>query len=478
MTVNRRDFLRTAASVPAAAALGGTLAQSTTDAQARVPDASAPGGLPDPESSGIEHIVVVMMENRSFDHLLGWLPGANGIQAGLTYLDNKGNAHATHRLSYYVGCTHPDPDHSFAGGRSELNDGKMDGWLRTGSNDSFSIGYYTEADLPLFSALARNFTTLDNYFASILASTFPNRMFQHAAQTDRLGNTLDLSSLPTIWDRLMAAGISSRYYYSNVPFLALWGLKYLGISALYDHFKADAAAGTLPAVSFVDPWYTVLDDGTGNDDHPHADLRKGEIFLRDVVTRLTSGPKWQNTVLVINRDESGGFFDHVAPPRVIAPNTVDTDLVNGRALLGCRVPTLVISPFSRGNPAQPRIDSLLYDHTSVLKLIEWRWRLPPLTARDACAEIQNLAYALNFAAPDSSVPALPQIAEPPLEICSLEDIFDSSDTGIPLINANKAMQVAQAKHNAGITNESYDFYRLLKSEKVAGWQIPDAMLTK
>ncbi len=96
----------------------------------------------------------------------------------------------------------------------------MDGWLQTSSNDTFSIGYYEEADLPFFSALARNFTTLDNYFPSILSSTFPNRVFQHAAQTDRLSNTVDLSTLPTIWDTLAVAGVSHKYYYSNVPFLA------------------------------------------------------------------------------------------------------------------------------------------------------------------------------------------------------------------------------------------------------------------
>ena len=477
MSVNRRDFLRKAASVPAAAALAGTLAESTSQVQAQSIQTGASSlVLPNPALSGIEHVVVVMMENRSFDHLSGWLPNANGQQAGLTYLDSSGNAHSTQHLNYYVGCSHPDPDHSYAGGRSVYNDGKMDGWLRTTTNDSFSIGYYEEADLPLFATLARNFTTLDNYFPSILSSTFPNRVFQHAAQTDRLSNTLDISTLPTIWDRLQGAGVSCRYYYSNVPFLALWGFNYLGISALYAQFKADAAAGTLPAVSFVDPWFTILDDGTGNDDHPHADLRKGEIFLRDVVTTLASSPHWNNTVLVINRDEWGGFFDHVTPPRVIAPNTVDTDLVNGQALLGCRVPTLIVSPFARGNPASPRINSLLYDHTSVLKLIEWRWGLAPLTARDASDEVANLAYALSFSSPDPSLPTLPVIAEPLLDPCTLEDVFESSETGAKVISASKATAVAQSKQ--GVGDEAYDFYLLLKSERMQGWTVPESVLEK
>jgi phospholipase C len=378
-----------------------------------------------------------------------------------------------------VGCSHPDPDHSYAGGRSEYDNGKMDGWLRTSTNDSFSIGYYEQADLPLFGTLALNFTTLSNYFPSILSSTFPNRVFQHAAQTDRLSNTLDLSTLPTIWDRLQAAGVSCRYYYSNVPFLALWGIKYLPISALIDQFTADVASAALPQVSFVDPWFTILDDGTGNDDHPHADLRKGEIFLRSIVSTLATSSLWSKTVLIINRDEWGGFFDHVVPPRVIAPNNVDTDLVNGQALLGCRVPTLMVSPFARGNPAKPTINSLLYDHTSVLKLIEWRFDLDPLTARDGSDEIANLALALNFQAQDTSIPALPVIAEPPLEPCTLDDILQSLDvTGVPVVNTSKALQTAEQMNTSGVDNETYDFYLLLKSDRTAGWPLPEQLIEK
>jgi phospholipase C len=469
MSVNRRDFLRKAVSLPAAA-----LASAIPNSQSQIRAANEV--LPTPAASGIEHIVVVMMENRSFDHLLGWLPNSNGAQAGLSYPDKNGNLQPTQRLNYFVGCSHPDPDHSYAGGRSEFDNGKMDGWLRTSSNDSFCIGYYEEEDLPLFATLARNYTTLNNYFPSILSSTFPNRVFQHAAQTDRLSNTLDLSTLPTIWDRLMAAGVSCRYYYSNVPFLSLWGPKYLGISALIEQFAFDAATGNLPAVSFVDPWFTILDDGTGNDDHPHADLRKGEIFLSQIVSALAASPQWSNTVLVINRDEWGGFFDHVVPPRVIAPNNVDTDLVSGQALLGCRVPTLIVSPFASGTPAKPRINSLLYDHTSVLKMIEWRWALDPLTARDASDEIANLASALNFSSQTTALPPLPVVPDPGFDPCTLWDIFNSFDeSGAPVVNSARATAVAQAKNNRGEDNETYDFYLLMKSERMQGWEVPASL---
>src|ERR1700722_5796666 len=307
--------------------------------------------------------------------------------------------------------------------------------------------YYEEADLPFFSALARNYTTLDNYFASILGPTFPNRIFQHAAQTDRTSNTIDLCTLPTIWDNLAAAGVSHKYYYSNVPFLALWGLKYLGISAMFSDFLADAAAGTLPSVSFLDPRFTILDDGGGNDDHPHADLRGGEAFLGEVYSAITTGPGWNNTVMVINRDEWGGFFDTVPPPRVIAANDVDTDLVNGNTLLGCRVPVVVVSPLSQGgNPATPRINSLLYDHTSVLKMIEWRYNLPPLTPRDASNQVANLALALNFQAVYTPPPTLPVVKQPFPTPCGLFVLGSEID------------------------NESYDFFKLLVSDLVSGWK--------
>jgi phospholipase C len=440
MSINRREFLRNVAGAASAAALASQVHLAA--AQSTAPS------LPDPSASGIEHIVVVMMENRSFDHLLGWLPGANGVQAGLSYLDSAGEAHPTYPLTTYVGCPHPDPDHSYTGGRSEIDGGLMDGWLRTSTNDVFCIGYYPESALPFWSAFARNFTTCDNFFCSILGPTYPNRVFQHAAQTDRLSNTHDLSTLPTIWDNLAAAGVSNRYYYSNVPFLALWGPKYLGISAFYTDFLNDAASGNLPSVCFLDPRFTILDDGLGNDDFPHADLRAGEAFLSTVYRALSTGPAWQSTVLIVTRDEWGGFYDTVPPPRVIAPNDVDTDLVNGNALLGCRVPVVVASPFSMGTPATPRIDSGLYDHTSVLQFIEWRFGLPPLTTRDASTQIGNLAATLNFAAPYVAPPSIPLVAPPIPTPCDLFHLGSETD------------------------NEGYDFYKLLTSHLMSGWSIP------
>jgi phospholipase C len=386
-----------------------------------MPDIAGAKRKPGPSSaatSGIQHVVVVMMENRSFDHYLGWLPNAEGEQAGLTYTDSAGMAFPTMPLAPdFQGCGHPDPDHSWEGGRTQYDGGRMDGFLRSGMNDVYSIGYYEEADRMFGSAFARAFTTCDHFFASILAETFPNRVFQHAAQTDRLDNTLDVSTLPTVWDRLAAKGISARYYFSDVPFLALWGIKYVPIMRPYEQFLADAAAGTLPHVSFVDPRFLDEESGTSGDDHPHADIRSGDAFLAATFHAVATGPGWKHTVFVVTYDEWGGFFEHVAPPRAAAPNGVDPDIEGGKTLLGFRVPVVVASPWSHGDPANPRVVSTTFDHTSVLKLIEWRWNLAPLTARDASNDVGNLRDALDFAHFDASVPSLPLPLPPPPMAC-------------------------------------------------------------
>jgi phospholipase C len=374
--------------------------------------------LPPRATAQVDHIVVVMLENRSFDHLLGWLPNANGMQSGLTYPAKDGNSHSTAPLPPdYQGCAHPDPDHSWEGRRIAYNDGKMDGVLLAGMNDDYAIGFYGEADRPFHSALARAYTTFDHFFSSILAETYPNRIFMHAAQTDRLENSLALSTLPTIWDRLSEKGVSARYYYSDLSFLWLWGTKYLPISARYEQFLADAAAGTLPSVAFVEPHFVSAELGTSNDDHPHADIRAGDAFLAQTFHAVATGPAWGSTVFIVTYDEWGGFFDHVAPPRAVAPNAVDPDLVGGKALLGMRIPVVVASPFTWGDPASPRVISEVFDNTSILKLIEWRWNLKPLTARDASADVGNLALALDFADPQQAVPALPDPQPPNVTVC-------------------------------------------------------------
>ena len=291
---SRRQFLEQAALAGGAFAFAGPAALA----------AKPSTGLPNPKNSGIEHVIVMMMENRSFDHLLGWLPGADGQQVGLSYTDDGGVSHATYPLAPdYQGCGHPDPDHSYAGGRVEYDGGACDGWLRAGSNDIYAIGYYTQSDVPFLASAAPGWTTFDRYFAAMLGPTFPNRFCMHAAQTDRLSNTFEPSTLPTIWDRLAAAGLTGRYYFSDAPFLGLWGPKYASISRDFNHFLEDCAAGTLPQVAYVDPRFINEESGTSNDDHPHSDIRNGEVFMNMVYDAVRQSPDWKHTVLVITFDE-------------------------------------------------------------------------------------------------------------------------------------------------------------------------------
>lgn len=421
MFSDRRTFLQ---------GIGGACFAAVGSSYTRAFSQSVPSSsLPSPGESGISHIVIVTMENRSFDHFFGWLPNANGIPPGLSYPDAGGIQHPVYSLAPdYIGCGHPNPDPSYSGSRIDYANGAMNGFLLNPSNDIYCIGYYNASDIPFYAALAQSYTVCDNWHAAILGPTFPNRMFLWAAQTDRLTRSIALSNLPTIFDALDAANVSHRYYFSNLPYLALWGFKYIFSTSLFTNFLSDAASGNLPAVSFVDPNYTVLDDGTGNDDHPHADIRNGDAFLSTVYNALASGPNWANTVLIITFDESGGFFEHIAPPRLIAPaNSPDQDLQNGAALLGFRVPTVIASPFTKGVAGRTNlVDSNLYDHTAALKLIEWRFNLSALTARDAA--INNPAASFNFSSPDASLPLLPTPAPVFAPPCFEGGIFSADTT--------------------------------------------------
>jgi phospholipase C len=427
VTLSRRTFLSGAALAGAAGAAGavGLSDALTSDAAVVAPR------LPAPQHSGIDHIVVVMMENRSFDHFLGWVPGADGKQAGLTFTDRLGRRRSTFRQTKFNSCGFNDPDHSYEGGRIELNGGRCDGWLRAGQNDSLSISYYKQADLSFLGKAAVDWTTCDRYFAATLAETYPNRFYQHSAKTDRLHNSTTISTMPTIWDRLKAKGRTGTYYFSDVPFLALWGAKYASMSKPFANFLTDAASGQLPDVSFVDPRFEDEDSGSSADDHPHADIRAGEAFLNQVYTAVTTGAKWANTLLVINYDEWGGFYDHVAP--AIAP-----DAHPWTARRGFRVPAIVISPHAKAH-----INHTVFDHTSILRAIEWRWGLKPLTRRDGHAN--NIVSALDFST--TRTPPSYGVISPPAP----------TDCSAP---------------TTGVTGESTEWTGLKKLALREGWVLP------
>ena len=375
-----------------------------TDINSPSPAPQAPAGktLPKPEDSGIDHIVVVMMENRTFDHMLGWVPGADGVQAGLKFKNIEGTTVETFPLSAdplygYGACAWADPNHGYAGGRTQLNNGAMDGWLLTGGtkdnpNDKFPVGYYTADDLPFFKGVVDNWTVCDQYYSGILSSTYPNRFYMHSGETDRLTNTFDISSLPTIWDRLADKGVSGTYYFSDLPLLALWGTKYVaaGTALPYATFLAQAAAGLLPAVSYVEPRFLGEGNQVSNDDHPAADVRDGQVFLNGIYEALRDSPNWERTLLIINYDEWGGFYDHVVPP--IGPVSPAEAALGNDGRLGFRVPCLLIGPrVAKG------VSKLAFDPQSILNLITWRFGLEPVGSRADWS--LNMAYALDFDAP-------------------------------------------------------------------------------
>jgi phospholipase C len=366
------------------------------------------------------HVVLVMMENRSFDHFLGWLPNAEGRQSGLTYTNAGGQAFPTWPLApFFQGCGCASPDEGYVGGRVEFNNGACDGWLRAVTNDTFTIGYYVQTNLSFLGQAATNWTVCDHYFAAIMAETQPNRIYQHAAQTDSLTNRTVLESagaaaginsvsLPTIWDSLSQSNVRGHYYHAGSSFLSLWGpTRYYSITEGINQFYTDCENGALPAVSFVDPVFTssafstvVFNDDTGgNDDHPHSDIRNGEVFLANIYSAIVSSPNWSSTVLIINFDEWGGFFDHVQPPKLGVSQVPPAEAILGNdGLLGFRVPCIVISPWSR----RGYVTNEVFDHNSVLKLIENRWGLAPLTVRDANAN--DLADVLDFEHPNLTFP--------------------------------------------------------------------------
>jgi phospholipase C len=427
----RRDFLqRTARTAGLAASLGLVLDPNTVVAEAARRQRQV--AIPSPRNMPIDTFIVLMMENRSFDHYLGWLPGADGRQAGLTFTNPKGKRFPTHRLvDFYQSCGFLDPDHSWDGGRTELDGGRMDGFLRSDS-DEFAIGYYAEPDLPFTPHNAKAFTAFDRFFCSLLSSTYPNREYMHAAQSYGMkDNSLPFSpdgelGFPdtTIFASLQAKGISNRYFFTDIPVSALWGAAGIERSGQVQEFYERCAAGTLPALSFVDPSFAGEDQGTSGDEHPLADVRVGQAFMADIVHAVMESPQWKRTALFCVYDEWGGFFDHVVPPRV--PDLRSSgNLENDFGQMGFRIPAILVSPYAR----RGHVDHSIYGFESILKMIRYRYGLAPLTPRDLFAN--NIAAAFDWESKPKLEP--PELPSPPDVIasqCAGTSPVDTGGTGL------------------------------------------------
>jgi phospholipase C len=265
------------------------------------------------------------------------------------------------------GCGHPDPDHSWKGGRTQLNGGKCDGFLRSGGNDVFSISYYQEGDLGFIQDAAKAFTTYDRFHCSLMGSTLPNREYMHAGESyGQIDNGLPFGvsglGFPdnTIFAALQKAGVSNRYFFNDLPISALWGLPGLARSGPVAEYYTRAATGTLPNVSYVDPNFAAsVGEGPGlsGDEHPHG----------------------------------------VPDQR----NASDIDKDYGQ--MGFRIPTLCISPYAR----RGHVAHTTYGFESILKFISYRFAIKPLNKRVAYAS--DIARSLAFESkPQLDLPDLPR----------------------------------------------------------------------
>ena len=412
--------------------------------------------------NSIDHVVIFIQENRSFDHYFGSYRGVRGFSDQAASFQQPDPANTTSTPSGILmpfhldtsktnsACT-ADISHDWIPQHQSWNNGAMNGFVTSrlpiNANDAIlTMGYYTRADLPYYYAVADAFTLCDNYFCSVIGPTDPNRLYTMAASIDPAGQNggpllqtlvanrssffgqLTYTTMP---EQLQARGISWKVYTSpdqnilNSIFsdnvLSYFKNFQNPSSPLYQNaflpqfptdFLSDALSGNLPQVSWVIA--SVVDS-----DHPPAPSLFGEITLSAIITALSANPlQWAKTALFVTYDENGGFYDHVAPvtappgtageyvtaPAVPDPTVAGSPAIPGPIGLGFRVPMLVISPFSRGG----LMSSSLFDHTSVLRFLETRFgaEVPNLSAWRR-ATVGDMTAAFNFSKTDLSFPSLP-----------------------------------------------------------------------
>ena len=448
--IHRREFLRAAGLVGGAAILGGPgLVACSGDSSPTAASSKNVPRLPLPPDSVLGHsakecpidtVVVLTMENRSFDHYLGWLAADHQyledgrrqygkgfrVNARLNefYLNPFDERVPTrHALdlgddpSPYRGCNHKDPGHGWNAGRVQRDFG----FLAAGTdNDEFAASYYLAADLPVQAHIAKRFTVTDRHHASLLGPTFPNRQYIYSAQSEGLKKSLhplDFGqySAPTIFEHLARAGVESAEYFTNLPIALCWGARMFPFVRKIDAFFADAEAGTLPAVTFVTPW---VGGPFRTDDHPRGDIALGSRFIEAVYTSFINSPQWNRGMFVLMYDEWGGFFDHVKPP-VVPDARSSSDDFNNFGQLGFRVPSMIASPYAR----RGYVDHNLYDHTSVLRFLEWRFLGAPPQGPgkrgDAWFLTRRDRYANNFGASLRVDKPEPDVDFSPLEFATV-----------------------------------------------------------
>jgi phospholipase C len=361
----------------------------------------------------IDHFVLVMQENRSFDHYFSKL-GHGGVHVASANAENPrpdgGMARRYHETRYCL----DDVAHGWNPSHRQFNDGRNDGFVVTNEpNGERALGYYDETDLPFYYGLARTFAMSDMHFSSVMGPTQPNRIFYWAATSfGAIRNgipPLMVNNKPTqsLFTRMNDAKVGWRSYVSDVASPAVFvGL----LSSNDENFKpleqffADAQAGELPSVSIVEAYFTGDVRADQNDEHPAANIQRGQAFTKRVVDAVMRSPQWPRTAMVLLYDEHGGFYDSQRPPKACEPDDFLPMGDEARRFdhLGFRTPLMVISPFAKRN----YVSHVPVDHTAVTRLVEARFDLPALTRRDANA--WPLMDMFDFEHPDVSVPELPE----------------------------------------------------------------------
>ena len=429
-------------------------------ARGAMPEETLGAAIPAGKDIPIETIVILMKENRSFDHYFGRF----GKYAGRTDVEGAPEtASNPSKIGGDAGATVPwaraphncflDTNHEWDGSHLQYDDGKMDGFVQTNQGQSEvmpnpppalgdgarAMTWYDEQVLPYYYALAKTFGVGDHYHCSLLGPTWPNRMFLFAAtsfgQTENTFPNIDAYPFPqndaVILDELDKRHVDWKLYTSGGPAgvsvaLGIQTPIRYGRNILFtiDDFYRDAAEGKLPPVVYLDPDFTKTGNPDGDDEHPPANVQVGQQYTRKLVDALMKSPQWGKLALFITFDEHGGIYDHVPPPKACAPDDRPTIDRNGGHVdgafdrLGMRVPFLVVSPYAK----RGFVGHGTYDHTSIVRFIQAKHRLPALTARDANALVPTEFFDFQ-APPNLAIPELPEAPLDPAEKAYCEKTF-------------------------------------------------------
>lgn len=388
----------------------------------------------------IKTIVLLVMENRSFDHFMGLMKKINPEIDGLTGTEDNpitpGDPKAPRiKVSDMAEFVDPDPGHEFeqiaeqiygSMERVNLTTATMDGFVAQAESvmpglSKRVMSAFRPEVVPVTTALAMNFAVFDRWFSSVPSSTQPNRLFVHSTTSNGLlsnNEVILLKGMPqrTIYEDVDDAGLSFGVYYQQIPatlfFRNMRKLKYVKNFNTYDRFKSDAKSGKLPNLVVVEQRYFDVAGTPANDDHPTHDISQGQKLIKEVYETLRVSPQWNQILFLITYDEHGGFYDHVPPPAHGVPSP---DGVKGPAphyfnfnRLGVRVPTIAVSPWiEKGTvehrPQGPTLTSE-YEHSSIAATVRTLFSLPQphLTAREAWAG--NFAHIISRTTPRTDTP--------------------------------------------------------------------------